>query len=228
MAGYGGSRSGLFINERATWISSPNGANQVIADNSTVRFSGSVKKAFTMWVPGMLDRNMQLQHFSTESPYSGIEYWQNVKLDGEGHGSWDLPPYVGNIADDTAPWIAMAGNGASADLKQDGFMEKAGRWSVEVTGKPNASVPVLVKGARVVEEDYEMKDDGVTPDLYRPIRWSKAETTPVWIPPIIPESGALEERGGPDMVMVADGAGPCTEQEARDVYHWSPEEAKVD
>ena len=228
MAGWGGSRSGLFINETGTWISSPNGRNQVIAENGTVRFSGSVKKAFTMWVPGMLGKNLQLQHFSTESPYSGIEYWQNVKLDESGHGTWDLPPYVGNIADDTTPWIALAGNGASAELKQDGFMEKAGRWSVELTGKPDTSVPVLVKGARVVEDDYEMMDDGVTPDLSRPIRWSKAETTPVWVLPIIPNPGTLEERGGPDMVTLADGAGPCTEQEARDVYHWSPEEAKVD
>lgn len=228
MAGYGGSRSGLFINEKETWISSPNGRNQVIASNDTVRFSGSVKKAFTMWVPGMLDKNMQLQHFSTESPYSGIEYWQNVELDEAGHGSWDLPPYVGNIADDTAPWIALAGNGASAELRQAGFMEKAGRWSVEVTGRPGTSVPVLVKGARVVEEDYEMKEDGVTPDLYRPIRWSKAASTPVWIPPAIPDPNKHANGPAPDMITLADGAGPCTEQEARAVYHWSPEAATVD
>lgn len=220
MAGYSGSRSGLFINENDTWISSPNGHNQIIAGNSGVRFAG--KKPFTMWVPGMLDKHMQLQHFSTESPYSGIEYWENIKLDESGHGTWDLPPYVGNIADDTAPWIALAGNGASAELHQDGFMEKAGRWSVEVMGKPGTSVPVLVKGGRVVEEAYDVKDDGVTPDLYRPIRWSKTEATPVWIPPVIPDPSTRAGEPPTDMITLAAGGGPCTEREAREVYGWTP------
>jgi len=227
---WGGARAGVFVNDSATWISSKNGNYQVVAADDGGRFVG--KKPFIMWVPGMLDKHMQLMHFSTESPYSGIEYWENVRLDESGHGSWDLPPYVGNIADDTAPWIALAGNGASAELRQDGFMEEAKRWSVEVTGKPNTSVPVLVKGGRVVEEDFEpIEVDGVTYTRGKPVSWSKAETTPIWVEPLQltpPMEGDDTEAPLGNMVMSATGAGPCTREEAELIHHWSPEAATVD
>ena len=181
-------------------------------------------KAFTMWVPGEWNRGLQLRHWCTESPYSGIEYWQNVKLDDEGHGSWNLPPFVGKIADDSAPWIALAGNGASAELHQDGFIEKAGRWSVEVTGKPNASVPVLVKGGRVIEKDLEsVTQGGRTFEYARPVSWLKSKEEPLWGFPLVASDMGEDYPMTSPKVLV----GPCTEEEAIHYGAWDPKLRKI-
>ena len=198
-------------------------------DNHTLQLSSKGNiftggKAFSMWVPGELDRGLHLRHWCTESPYSGIEYWQNVKLDDSGHGSWSLPPFVGKIADDSAPWIALAGNGASAELQQGGFQEEAGRWSVEVTGKPNTSVPVLVKGGRVLEGDLEaVTRGGRTYECARPVSWSKSKDTSLWGLPVV--SSDL----GDENSMVSPGAsiGPCTEEDAVRCYGWDPKLRKI-
>ena len=45
-------------------------------------------KNFVMRVPRLTDeRGMWLRHTSTESPHHGIEYWQNIVLDGNGEGA---------------------------------------------------------------------------------------------------------------------------------------------
>lgn len=223
----GGSSGGLYMNGNTVWLASPSGGrNQVVADkNKGAYFSG--KKAFIMWVPGKLDTGMQLMHWCTESPYSGVEYWENVNIGEDGRGTWELPEYVGNIADDTSPWVALAGNGASATLVRDGFMEDAKRWRVEVTGAPNTSVPVLVKGGRVVEDKYEpVERDGrrFLPGL--PVSWEKSTMRPVWVEPSMMYSLAEGEEE-PEAGMVASGVsyGPCSREEARDMYGWTP---KVD
>lgn len=124
--------------------------HQVVVDNNGFRAVGG--KTFIMRVPGEWQRrHMMLQHACTESPYDGIEYWENVELDAAGHATWVLPDYVPKIASPTAPWIALTSSSATATLVRTGYGSDAAPWSVEVTGTPGEIVAVLVKGARQID-----------------------------------------------------------------------------
>ena len=134
--------------------------HQAIVDKDGFRAVGG--KTFIMRVPGEWQkRHMMLQHACTESPYDGVEYWENIDLDSSGHATWALPDYVPKIASPTAPWIALTSSSASARLIRTGYGEDAPPWSVEVTGQPGETVSVLVKGARQIDE-WDRKTDHVT------------------------------------------------------------------
>lgn len=124
--------------------------HQVVVDGNGFRAVGG--KTFIMRVPGEWQkRHMMLQHACTESPYDGIEYWENVELDSTGRAIWVLPDYVPKIASPTAPWIALTSSSATATLVRTGYGSDASPWSVEVSGAPGETVAVLVKGARQID-----------------------------------------------------------------------------
>ena len=124
---------------------------QAYVDNAGFHAVGG--KNFSMRVPGEWQkRHMMLQHASTESPHDGIEYWENIELDGEGRATWVLPDYIPKIASPTAPWIVLTSSSASAKLVRAGYGVDAAPWSVEVSGRPGEAVAVLVKGARQIDE----------------------------------------------------------------------------
>ena len=125
--------------------------HQAIVDGNGFRAVGG--KNFIMRVPGeWQERHMMLQHASTESPYDGVEYWENVELDSSGHATWVLPDYVPKIASPTAPWIVLTSSSATAKLTRTGYGVDAAPWSVEVSGQPGEMVAVLVKGARQIDK----------------------------------------------------------------------------
>ena len=134
--------------------------HQVVVDNNGFRAVGG--KTFIMRVPGEWQkRHMMLQHACTESPYDGVEYWENVELDSAGRATWILPDYVPKIASPTAPWIALTSSSATAALIRTGYGSDAAPWSVEVTGTPGETVAVLVKGARQIDV-WDPETDDVT------------------------------------------------------------------
>lgn len=123
--------------------------NAYWADSSGVHMSGT--KKFTMRVPGVTEKTgMWLSHSCTESPYDGIEYWENLTLDAEGKCTWELPDYVPWIASQKAPWMVLCTSG-KARLEKTGYGQEAAPWKVHVEGEPNSEVSVLVKGARIVD-----------------------------------------------------------------------------
>ena len=151
---------------RSVWGNSTNtvlswdGNHQVVVDKDGFRAIGG--KTFIMRVPGEWQkRHMMLQHACTESPYDGVEYWDNVELDSAGHATWVLPDYVPKIASPRAPWIALTSSSASAKLIRTGYGVDAAPWSVEVSGTPGEKVAVLVKGARQIDE-WDDKTDAVS------------------------------------------------------------------
>lgn len=124
-------------------------SNAYWADSSGVHMSGS--KKFTMRVPGVTEKTgMWLSHACTESPYDGIEYWENLTLDAEGKCTWELPDYVPWIASQKAPWMVLCTSG-KARLEKTGYGQGAAPWKVHVEGEPGSEVSVLVKGARIVD-----------------------------------------------------------------------------
>lgn len=125
--------------------------HQAVVDSTGFRAVGG--KTFIMRVPGEWQkRRMMLQHACTESPYDGIEYWENVELDSTGRATWVLPNYVPKIASPAAPWIVLTSSSASARLVRTGYGADAAPWAVEVSGQPGETVAVLVKGARQIDE----------------------------------------------------------------------------
>lgn len=144
--------------------------HQVVVDRNGFRAVGG--KTFIMRVPGEWQkRHMMLQHACTESPYDGIEYWENVELDSTGHATWVLPDYVPKIASPTAPWIALTSSSATVKLVQTGYGADAAPWSVEVTGNPGETVSVLVKGARQIDVWDPETDDVTFRDRSRESVW---------------------------------------------------------
>lgn len=151
---------------RSVWGNSTNtvlswdGNHQVVVDKDGFRSVGG--KNFIMRVPGEWQkRHMMLQHASTESPYDGIEYWENVELDETGRATWVLPDYVPKMASPAAPWIVLTSSSASARMVRTGYGVDAAPWSVEVSGRPGETVAVLVKGARQIDE-WDPATDAVT------------------------------------------------------------------
>lgn len=123
--------------------------NAYWVDSGGVHMSGS--KKFTMRVPGVTEQTgMWLSHSCTESPYDGIEYWENLVLDSEGRCTWELPDYVPWIASRKAPWVVLCTSG-KATLEKTGYGRDAKPWKVHVEGEPGSEVSVLVKGARIVD-----------------------------------------------------------------------------
>lgn len=123
--------------------------NAYWVDSGGIHMTGS--KKFTMRVPEVTEQTgMWLSHSCTESPYDGIEYWENLTLDSEGKCVWVLPDYVPWIASKKAPWMVLCTAGKAA-LEKTGYGRGASPWKVRVEGEPNAEVSVLVKGARIVD-----------------------------------------------------------------------------
>lgn len=144
--------------------------HQAVVDGNGFRAVGG--KTFIMRVPGEWQkRHMMLQHACTESPYDGIEYWENIELDSTGHATWVLPDYVPKIASPTAPWIALTSSSATATLVRTGYGSDAAPWSVEVTGTPGEIVAVLVKGARQIDTWDPETDDVTLRDRSRESAW---------------------------------------------------------
>ena len=128
-------------------------SNAYWVDSAGVHMSGA--KKFTMRVPEVTEKTgMWLSHSCTESPYDGIEYWENLTLDSEGKRTWELPDYVPWIASQKAPWMVLCTAG-KARLEKTGYGHGAPPWKVHVEGEPGAEVSVLVKGARVVDTGRE-------------------------------------------------------------------------
>lgn len=168
--------------------------HQVVVDGHGFRAVGG--KTFIMRVPGEWQkRHMMLQHACTESPYDGIEYWENVELDSTGRATWVLPDYVPKIASPTAPWIVLTSSTASARLIRTGYGVDAAPWSVEVSGKPGEIVAVLVKGARQVDE-WDPNTDAVA------LRDRSKES--VWV---IPPATGPNDESAVSSAVAYDGRG---------------------
>ena len=168
--------------------------HQAIVDRDGFRAVGG--KNFIMRVPGEWQkRHMMLQHASTESPHDGIEYWENVKLDSEGRATWPLPDYIPKIASPTAPWIVLTSSSASARLVQTGYGVDAAPWSVEVSGRPEETVAVLVKGARQIDE-WDMATDHVAlRDRSKESEW------------VLPPAASPDDEGLTDSAVAYNGQG---------------------
>ena len=124
---------------------------QAIVDGSGFRAVGG--KTFIMRVPGEWQkRQKMLQHCCTESPYDGLEYWENVTLDADGRATWVLPDYIPKIASPVAPWVVLASSAVTATLNRTGYGVDAEPWTVSIQGRPEETVAVLVKGARQIDE----------------------------------------------------------------------------
>ena len=145
---------------------------------SGVHFSGN--KQFSMPVPGESKARggLWLTHSCTESPYDGIEYWEAVELDQDGRARWELPSYVPKIASEKAPWIVLTETGATGVLTKTGYGVEAPPWYVDVTGAPEATVAVLVKGSRKVNVDWDENGEPVLYDYARESMWRPGLAAP--------------------------------------------------
>lgn len=153
----GWSAGGLWGQDNGVGMDYAAGKQIWVGPNGTSMVGG---KTFAMLVPVESARRggKYLTHRCTESPYDGLEYWENFTLDASGHATWELPEYVPWIASERSPWIALASNGATAHLVRGGYGPGGATWSVEISGQPGTTVSVLVKGARRL--DSEVGDDG--------------------------------------------------------------------
>ena len=178
--------------------------NQVWIANNGVHITGT--KNFSMRVPELTVQRggLWLEHACTESPYDGIEYWENIELDAEGRARWTLPDYVPRIASAKAPWVVFTSDGARAVLDRSNPEE----WHVDVTGAPGTVVAVLVKGARMI--DHEVAEGG------EPIMRDYARESPWHLPPPTPGDGGNPGGGGdlPDDMSMGGGLyGPAADPE---------------
>lgn len=178
--------------------------NQVWISNTGVHITGT--KNFSMRVPRLSAKRggMWLRHACTESPYDGIEYWENLTLDSEGRARWTLPDYVPRIASAKAPWVVFASDGARAVLDRSNPEE----WHVDVAGAPGTAVAVLVKGARMI--DYGVSENG------EPIMRDYARESSWQLPPPSPVAGSGPGDGSslPDNMSMGGGLyGPATKPE---------------
>ena len=172
---FGDRWKGFWVNNNATimgWASQ----KQAIVDKDGFRAVGG--KTFVMRVPGeWAKRKKMLQHCCTESPYDGLEYWENVTLDASGRATWELPDYIPKIASPVAPWVVLTSSTATATLNCTGYGVDVDPWTVDVRGAPGETVAVLVKGARQLDE-WEYDSDEVS------LRDRALES--VWVDPLPP------------------------------------------
>lgn len=159
----------LWANEART-VMQFNANNQIWLGNDGMHVNGT--KNFSMRVPELTAQRggLWLKHSCTESPYDGLEYWENVSLDSSGRARWVLPDYVPRIASAKAPWAVFASDGARADLDRSNPEE----WAVDVTGEPSAVVAVLVKGARMIDVEVDETGEPVMKDNARESLWHEA------------------------------------------------------
>ena len=144
-------------------------------DNQGTHMSGN--KKFTMRVPELTRARggMWLSHCCTESPYDGIEYWENVEIGADGTARWELPDYVPKIASAKAPWVVFTGaEGSSASLDRS----NPALWVVNVKGIPGTAVPVLVKGARMIDVDVDESGEPIMRDYAREAMWDLPPSPP--------------------------------------------------
>ena len=177
------------------------GSHQVWINGSGVNITGG--KKFSMRVPVLTAERggLWLEHSCTESPYDGIEYWENVTLDGNGRYRWTLPDYVPRIASKKAPWVVFANEGARGVLDRSNPEE----WHVDVTGTPGAVVAVLVKGARQIDQDVDEHGEPIMRDYARESPWHIGAPAP----PAYAEGGVPED----DMALGGGMYGPVTKPE---------------
>lgn len=177
------------------------GSHQVWINGSGVNITGG--KKFSMRVPVLTAERggLWLEHSCTESPYDGIEYWENVTLDGNGRYRWTLPDYVPRIASKKAPWVVFANEGARGVLDRSNPEE----WHVDVTGTPGSVVAVLVKGARQIDQDVDEHGEPIMRDYARESPWHIGAPTP----PAYAEGGVPED----DMALGGGMYGPVTRPE---------------
>lgn len=177
------------------------GSHQVWINGSGVNITGG--KKFSMRVPALTAERggLWLEHSCTESPYDGIEYWENVTLDGNGRYRWTLPDYVPRIASKKAPWVVFANEGARGVLDRSNPEE----WHVDVTGTPGSVVAVLVKGARQIDQDVDEHGEPIMRDYARESPWHIGAPTP----PAYAEGGVPED----DMALGGGMYGPVTKPE---------------
>jgi hypothetical protein len=167
LATLGNRNSGVWVNDHATvmaWRRIP----QIWLDNAGIHMNP--EKKFTMQVPRLSKERggLWLSHACTESPYDGVEYWENLTLDEAGHARWALPDYVPRIASPVAPWVVFASGTASAEIDRS----DPGLWTVVVKGEPGARVDVLVKGARMVNTGEDDADgEPIMKDNARKTNW---------------------------------------------------------
>ena len=155
---------------------------QAVVDDNGFRAVGG--KTFIMRVPGEWQkRQKMLQHCCTESPYDGLEYWENVTLDSDGRATWELPDYIPKIASPVAPWVVLTSSTATATLNRTGYGVDAEPWTVNIQGKPGEAVAVLVKGARQID-DWDPDTDVVK------LRDRAVES--VWVDPPLPSPSGEE------------------------------------
>ena len=169
----GESDSRFWANNQTTTMQF-NSQNQVWMANDGMHVFGT--KRFSMRVPRLTAARggLVLVHSATESPYDGIEYWENLTLDSGGRARWVLPDYVPRIASARAPWVTFASDGARAVLDRSNAEE----WAVDVTGAPGASVAVLVKGARMIDVDVDEAGELVMRDYARESVWRLGPPSP--------------------------------------------------
>ena len=177
------------------------GRHQVWINGSGVNITGG--KKFSMRVPVLTAKRggLWLEHSCTESPYDGIEYWENVTLDGEGKYRWTLPDYVPAIASKKAPWVVFASDDARAVLDRSNPAE----WHVDVTGTPGAAVAVLVKGARMIDHAVDEHGEPIMSDHARESPWRLGAPEP----PTFSEGGVPED----DMAIGGGMYGPAMKPE---------------
>jgi len=195
----GNKNSGMWVNNHATilaWRKYP----QIWLDNDGIHMNP--EKKFTMRVPKLTKERggLWLSHACTESPYDGVEYWENLTLDGQGRARWELPNYVPRIASPVAPWVVFASGSATAEIDRS----DPDLWAVTVTGEPGARVDVLVKGARMVNTGEDDADgEPIMKDNARKTNWELG-------PP-----GGGENTGGAsdDMTLPGTYYGPATKPE---------------
>lgn len=168
----------LWMN-RSTGIGLNFGGKTHMWANSSGLHIGGTKK-FSMRVPQLSRERggMLLEHSATESPYDGIEYWENIKLDSSGKAQWVLPDYVPRIASPVAPWVVFATAGATATLDRS----NPDRWVVDATGRPGETIGVLVKGARQI-------DMGSFNEPGEPEMKDFSRQSPWHLPPDVPTEG---------------------------------------
>lgn len=195
----GNKNSGMWVNNHATilaWRKYP----QIWLDNDGIHMNP--EKKFTMRVPKLTKERggLWLSHACTESPYDGVEYWENLTLDGQGRARWELPNYVPRIASPVAPWVVFASGSATAEIDRS----DPDLWAVTVTGEPGARVDVLVKGARMVNTGEDDADgEPIMKDNARKTNWELG-------PP-----GGGENAGGvsDDMTLPGTYYGPAAKPE---------------
>ena len=177
------------------------GSHQVWINGSGVNITGG--KKFSMRVPVLTAKRggLWLEHSCTESPYDGIEYWENVTLDGEGRYRWTLPDYVPKIASKKAPWAVFANEGARGVLDRSNPEE----WHVDVTGPPGSTVAVLVKGARMIDHAVDEHGEPLMSDHARESPWRLGAPEP----PTFSEGGERED----DMTLGGGMYGPAMKPE---------------